>query len=68
MSGRPSTPTTTMDSSVTRLVQRELRDKRFSALAAAVRDHEARARELLVGVRAHDVELYRRLRRICGEP
>jgi hypothetical protein len=68
MSVQPTTPTTAMDSSVTRLVQRELRDKRFSALAAAVRDHEARARELLVGVRAHDLELYRRLRRICGQP
>jgi hypothetical protein len=66
MSAQPTTPTT-MDSTVTRLVQRELHDKRFSALAAAVRDHEARARELLVGVRSHDLELYRRLRQICGQ-
>jgi hypothetical protein len=65
MSLEPAPPT--LDPNVTRLVQRELHDRRFSALAAAVRDHEARARQLLVGVRPHDLELYRRLRQICGE-
>jgi hypothetical protein len=38
----------------------------FSALAAAVREHEAGARAQLVGARPHDLELYRRLRQICG--
>jgi hypothetical protein len=55
-----------MDPNITRLVQRELHDERFSALAAAVREHEARARAQLVGVRPYDVALYRRLRQICG--
>jgi hypothetical protein len=62
-----SSTSPTMESKVAHLVQLERPDKRFSALAAAVRDHEARARERLVGVRPHDVALYRRLRQICGE-
>jgi hypothetical protein len=66
MSLAPTTSATT-EPDVTRSVQRQPHDERFSALAAAVRDHEARARELLVGVRAHDLELYRRLRQICGK-
>ena len=66
MSLAPTTPATT-EPDVTRLGQRQPHDERFSALAAAVRDHEARGRELLVGVRAHDLELYRRLRQICGK-
>ena len=65
MSLAPTTPATT-EPDVTRLARRQPHDERFSALAAAVRDHEARGRELLVGVRAHDLELYRRLRQICG--
>ena len=52
MSHAPTTPATT-EPDVTRSGQRQPHDERFSALAAAVRDHEARGRELLVGVRAH---------------
>ena len=65
MSLEPTT-TATINPSVTRLVQCELRGKGFSALAAAVREHEAGARAQLVGARPHDLELYRRLRQICG--
>lgn len=50
-------------------------ERRFHALAAAVRDHEATSRRLSAGsaVRAgtggaRDERLYRRLRQICGEP
>ena len=50
------------------VAERRLVERRFSALAAAVRDHE-------VGVRRHDsgrarpsdLALYRRLREILGE-
>jgi hypothetical protein len=65
MNLEPTTPAT-IERRVTHLVQRELHGKRFSALAAAVREHEAGARAQLVGVRPHDVQLYRRLRQICG--
>ena len=50
--------------------ERNLAERRFSALAAAVREHEAtvRRRELMAPVRPQDASLYRRLRQICGEP
>ena len=50
-------------------------ERRFHALAAAVRDHEASSRRLNSGnvaragsSGARDQRLYRRLRQICGEP
>jgi hypothetical protein len=43
-------------------------EHRFYALAAAVRDHEASARRAAPASRPRDERLYRRLRRICGEP
>ncbi len=55
-------------------INRRNMDRRFFALAAAVRDHEAAARRTSPGsVRtgasgARDERLYRRLRQICGEP
>jgi hypothetical protein len=48
--------------------ERRAAERRFSALAAAVREHEASTRRELPGVRAADIALYRRLRQICGEP
>lgn len=48
-------------------IQRQIAERRFSALAAAVREHEARATRHTVGARAHDVALYRRLRQIIAE-
>lgn len=48
---------------------RNLAERRFSALAAAVREHEASVRRREVGaLRSQDASLYRRLRQICGEP
>jgi hypothetical protein len=41
--------------------------RRFSALAAAVREHEASVRRREISVRAPDQALYRRLRQICGD-
>lgn len=46
--------------------QRNMAERRFAALAAAVREHEANARRR-GGVRAQDRSLYTRLRQICGE-
>jgi hypothetical protein len=46
---------------------RERAERQLSSLATAVRDHEARMRAQLVGPRAHDLALYRRLRQIAGE-
>jgi hypothetical protein len=44
-------------------------ERRFAALAAAVREHESRARGELPGMRSHDLALYRRLRQIlAGHP
>ena len=40
---------------------------RFSALAAAVREHEANVRRREAAVRPQDQALYRRLRQICGD-
>ena len=43
-------------------------ERRFFALAAAVRDHEAATRKAQPTSAARDERLYRRLRQICGEP
>jgi len=43
-------------------------DRRFYALAAAVRDHETSVRRGEGGAGNRDEQLYRRLRQICGEP
>jgi hypothetical protein len=47
--------------------ERNLVERRFSALAAAVRDHEARVRRQISGARPCDVTLYRRMRQILAE-
>jgi hypothetical protein len=49
-------------------LQRRNLERRFYALAAAVRDHEARVRRTDGEVARHDEHLYRRLRQLCGEP
>ncbi len=48
--------------------ERNLAERRFSALAAAVRQHEASTRRHVPGIGSADAALYRRLRQICGEP
>jgi len=48
--------------------ERNVAERRFSALAAAVREHEASTRREVPGARAADTALYRRLRQIIGEP
>jgi hypothetical protein len=55
-----------LDQELVGAVQRRITDRRFAALAAAVREHEARASAQLVGARPHDLALYRRLRQICA--
>jgi hypothetical protein len=47
--------------------ERRLAERRFSALAAAVREHQANAMRRRHEIRAQDQALYRRLRQICGE-
>jgi hypothetical protein len=47
--------------------ERNLAERRFSALASAVREHEASVRRREYAMRAQDQALYRRLRQICGE-
>jgi hypothetical protein len=47
--------------------ERNRAERRFSALAAAVREHEANVRRREYQVRAQDQALYRRLRQICGD-
>ena len=47
------------------IVRERLGKRRFYALAAAIREHEAEARYCPDGIEPHDAELYRRL--ICGE-
>jgi hypothetical protein len=42
-------------------------DERLSELAAAVREHESRCRHTALPARPQDMQLYRRLRQICGE-
>jgi hypothetical protein len=54
------------NSDLERAVQRELAERRLSALAQAVREHEARVRRQVGGPRAHDALLHRRLRQILG--
>ena len=49
------------------LVWERLGEKRFYALAAAIREHEAAAREGSAELSEHDSALYARLRLICGE-
>jgi hypothetical protein len=46
--------------------ERNLAERRFSALAAAVREHEANVRRREFQMRPQDQTLYRRLRQICG--
>ena len=55
--------TRTMDPAI----ERKVAERRFSALAAAVREHEASVRRREYGVRPQDSSLYRRLRQICGD-
>jgi hypothetical protein len=47
--------------------ERNIAERRFSALASAVREHEALVRRRQYSVRPQDQTLYRRLRQICGE-
>jgi hypothetical protein len=47
--------------------ERNLAQRRFSALAAAVREHEAAVRRREYSTRTQDSQLYRRLRQICGD-
>jgi hypothetical protein len=47
--------------------ERNVAERRFSALASAVREHEASVRRREYSMRAQDQALYRRLRQICGE-
>jgi hypothetical protein len=47
--------------------ERNLAERRFSALAAAVREHEAKVRRRELSMRPQDQTLYRRLRQICGD-
>ena len=47
--------------------ERNLAERRFSALASAVREHEAAVRRREYAMRSQDQALYRRLRQICGE-
>ena len=47
-------------------IERRLAERRFSALAAAVREHEATVRRREFQIRPQDQALYRRLRQICG--
>ena len=47
-------------------VRRELAERRLSALARAVREHEAVGRATIGGPRPHDALLHRRLREILG--
>jgi len=47
--------------------ERNQAERRFAALAAAVREHEANIRRREYSVRSQDQALYRRLRQICGD-
>ncbi len=46
--------------------ERNVAERRFSALAAAIREHEASVRRREYLMRPQDRQLYRRLRQICG--
>lgn len=43
-------------------------DRRFYALAAAIREHETSVRRDQGGPATRDEQLYRRLRQVCGDP
>jgi len=62
-----ATATSTDESPLTYLVHERLGERRFYALAAAIREHEADALAQAGELSEHDEELYRQLRRICGE-
>jgi hypothetical protein len=47
--------------------ERNLAQRRFAALAAAVREHEAKVGRREKQARPQDQALYRRLRQICGD-
>ena len=49
------------------VAERNLTERRFAALAAAVRAHEARVRAQVSGTRPCDLTLYRRMRQILAE-
>ena len=49
------------------LSERNVAERRFAALAAAVREHEAAVRRRAYGMRSQDAHLYTRLRQICGD-
>ena len=49
------------------VVERNMAERRFSALAAAVREHEATVPRREYAVRPQVMSLYRRLRQICGD-
>jgi hypothetical protein len=49
------------------VAERNLVERRFSALAAAVREHEANVRRREYSIRFQDAHLYTRLRQICGD-
>jgi hypothetical protein len=51
---------------LTGAVQRQLQERRFAALAAAVREHEVRGAAQVVRGRPHDQALYRRLRQLSA--
>ncbi|MGH2983613.1 MAG: hypothetical protein ACRDK5_05065 [Solirubrobacterales bacterium] len=61
------TATASQQSPLTYLVHERLGERRFHALAAAIREHEAEARAEGGELSGHDAELYRQLRLICGE-
>jgi hypothetical protein len=49
------------------VAERNVAERRFSALAAAVREHEARVRRGMASARPYDLVLYRRMRQILAE-
>jgi hypothetical protein len=49
------------------VAERNMAERRFAALAAAVREHEANIRRREYSMRSQDARLYVRLRQICGE-
>lgn len=62
-----ATTSRTEDSPLTYLVHERLGQRRFYALAAAIREHEAEALAEGGELSEHDAELHRQLRLICGE-
>jgi hypothetical protein len=64
---RPARPSEPRREWFNELVQERLGERRFYALAAAIREHEAAAREGTADMSEHDRALYARLRLICGE-